>query len=344
MLDLASGQRAFTVALNLAMAVSVGANLALAWAAGNRSAWTAGYLRRLRFAAILAVFTAIAVSVPLLWMEAAAMAEVDVLNVLATGQSVAMLVTATQYGHAWLFGMFFLFLAAGAALLPLQRRSLPAISGILCALVFFYTRSISSHAAGDGALTWAALADWVHLSLISVWVGEVVIAGFLVLPRHPGTESGNRLSCRAYLLALSSSASVAVAGIALTGIVNAMHNLTSVGELGGNPYGNALLLETGAGARCGVAGRRQPLLCHAFAAGPVAWFQHGLARAAAVCADTEDREPGAGIGTDRGRGAQRYLAADDVLARRRYSSCEARSSFASPAADIPASPYGPSFI
>ncbi|WP_394780941.1 copper resistance D family protein [Undibacterium sp.] len=242
MLDLALGQRAFTVALNLAMALSVGSNLTLVWAARDKSAWMAGELRRLRLATIVAVFIAIAASMALLWMEAAAMAEVDL---LAAGQSVAMLVADTQYGHAWLCGMVFLVLGAGAALLPSRRQNgtSSAMAGLLCTLVFFYTRSMTSHAAGDGALTLAVFADWVHLSLISLWVGEVLVAGFFVLPKHPRVEGENRQSCGAYLQALSSSATISITGIMLTGIANSVHNLSSVGELSGNPYGNALLLK-----------------------------------------------------------------------------------------------------
>ncbi|MFZ6647939.1 CopD family protein [Undibacterium sp. TJN25] len=239
-LNLASAQHAFTVALNLAMAVSVGANLSVTWAARSSSSWTAGYLPRLRKAALAAVLAAILASAALIWMEAAAMAEVDTMS---AGPAVLTLLADTQYGHAWLGGLVFLLLAAGAASLLWRRNGrLPAKLGILFALAFFYTRSMSSHAAGDGNLTWVMLADWLHLSLISMWVGEVAIAGFLTFPGMRA-DSQSRADCARYLQALSSSASIAVAGIALTGIFNSMHNLSSFGELSGNPYGNTLLLK-----------------------------------------------------------------------------------------------------
>ncbi|UUZ54127.1 CopD family protein [Massilia sp. H-1] len=98
-----------------------------------------------------------------------------------------------------------------------------------------------SHASANGDLNAAVAADWIHLCLISVWVGEVVIAGLFVLGRRGAAHAPDREDMARYVENLSSSATFALVGIFATGIFSAWHNVGSVAGLSGNPYGVTLL-------------------------------------------------------------------------------------------------------
>jgi putative copper resistance protein D len=163
-----------------------------------------------------------------LWLESAAMAEVPVTE--AGGAAWAML-TSTHWGVAWAIGMLALATAAaGSARLA------------LCALaVFWYTRGMVSHAAGDGDFSLRLVADWVHLGLISLWIGEVAIAGVIAMQAAPVMTPDDRRARAAYVQSLSNSATFALAGIAVTGLYAAWRNLGGWADLSGTPYGQTLV-------------------------------------------------------------------------------------------------------
>ena len=94
---------------------------------------------------------------------------------------------ASHFGRAWTAGALALVLCAFAAAIRMRGRdSHRWIFLNLSALAaFLYTRSMAGHAASDGDFGMRILVDWVHLVLISVWVGEVVVAGVLTLASPP---------------------------------------------------------------------------------------------------------------------------------------------------------------
>ncbi len=106
---------------------------------------------------------------------------------------------------------------------------------------FLYTRSMVSHASANGDFSASMMADWIHLVLISAWVGEVFVAGVLTLAADPAERVDDRSDCMAYIDALSTSATYALVGIVATGLASAWFNLGSPRALVGNPYGATLL-------------------------------------------------------------------------------------------------------
>jgi putative copper resistance protein D len=239
--DLETVQRVVTALLNLAVAVLTGAAVARLRLERDASGWAAARRQPVRAAARAAVVVALLANLVTLWLESAAMAEVPVTE--AGGATWAML-TSTHLGVAWAIGMLALSAAAaGSARL------------MLCALaVFWYTRSMVSHAASDGDFSLRLLADWVHQGLISLWVGEVILSGGVMLRATGDMTPADRRARAAYVTSLSSSATFALAGIFLTGIYAAWRSLGGWGNLVGNPYGNifvAKLLLVGAAALLG---------------------------------------------------------------------------------------------
>lgn len=87
------------------------------------------------------------------------------------------------------------------------------------------------------------LVDWFHLVLISVWVGEVLVAGLFTLAAPPGARDDDWIDCERYIAALSTMATFSLGGIVATGLVNAWYTVGNPGAVIGNEYGTALLFK-----------------------------------------------------------------------------------------------------
>ncbi|WP_426212103.1 copper resistance D family protein [Massilia sp. TWP1-3-3] len=233
-----------TVLLNLALAIAVGATLAWLWLANGASAWCSAQLCSVRRARLSAIAAAIIALGMLLLFVSAAMAEVPLLE---AGEHARTMLTESHFGFAWRIGMGAL-LAAGilAEVLPAGQWRRTGMSLSLLALaVFLYSRSMVSHASANGDFNAAMAADWIHLCLISVWVGEVFVSGLLTLRQQAAVQEADRADMARYIENLSTSATFALGGIFMTGLFSAWHNLGSVAGLAGNSYGTALTVKLG---------------------------------------------------------------------------------------------------
>jgi len=227
--------------------VLMGAAASRVWLGGGVSGWAAGRRERVRKIAILGAVLALAADVAVLWLEAAAMAEVPPLQ--AAG-AVWTLLTATHLGRAWSIGMAGLAVATAATCSRAARNSRPVALTLLSLAVFWYTRSLASHAASDGDVSLRLLADWVHLNLTGLWVGAVLVAGAIALKPVGRMSPADRHARVAYVASLSNAATIALAGIAATGLYAAWRGLGAWDRLLGNAYGNTLAIKV---ALVGVA-------------------------------------------------------------------------------------------
>lgn len=239
-LDAPTTQHAATVALNLALAIAVGAGLSRLWVAGGASRWAGVQGARMRFAGLAALAVAMLASACVLWLEAAAMAEVPVFQAGAAAWS---MLTATHLGTASMIGMGALVVAMAALACSGHARHARRLTylTLLGMAAFLYTRSMVSHASAEGDFSASMTADWLHLMFVCTWVGEVFVAGLLALASAPGGRAEDRKDCARYVESLSASVTVALAGIVATGLFDAWHNLGGPGALTGNPYGTTLL-------------------------------------------------------------------------------------------------------
>lgn len=242
--DLALLQRAVTVVLNLSFAVLVGGSAANLWLRAGRSPWAAALLPRLHRALLGATGAAMVAYVAILWVEAASMAEVPLAEALPAVNSV---LTATHYGLAWMIGTAALVVVGANCVSALRVQAGGAALTVRAAAlgVLLYSRSMVSHAGAGGDFTWAVAVDWIHLVLISVWVGEVIVAGLITLRGLPDDAPESRLDCSRYIEALSHSATAALIGIFATGVISTWRVLESPENLFGNPYGTTLLIKLG---------------------------------------------------------------------------------------------------
>lgn len=236
-LDLQAVLHLLTALLNLAVAVLTGASVCRLWLGRGGSAWAAARRRPVRLAACAGAVLALATNLVLLWLESAAMAEVPVAE---AGAATWSMLSATHLGFAWSIGMAALGLAAAGASVRADRGAWPAVPTLAALAVFWYTRSMVSHAASGGDFSLPVLADWIHLGLVSLWLGEVLLAGAIMAERAGEMSAADRQARAAYVASLSSSATFALAGIFITGLYAGWRNLGGFGQLLGNPYGNTL--------------------------------------------------------------------------------------------------------
>ena len=134
-----------------------------------------------------------------------------------------------------------LIVATFAVFLDMDRSAPPPILTLISLAVFWYTRSMVSHAASDGDFSVRLVADWVHLGLISLWVGELILAGVVTLTTSANMNALDRRARAAYVESLSSSATIALTGIFITGAYAVWRSLGSLENVFGNPYGNTLI-------------------------------------------------------------------------------------------------------
>lgn len=236
--DLQTVQRLVAALLNLAVAVLTGASVSRLWLGRDASAWAAARRQPVRTAAVAAAMVSLAASAAWLWLESAAMAEVPVAD---AGSAVWTMLRSTHLGVAYCVGTAGLVVAAAGALVRRGAGRWPARLTLAALAVFWYTRSMVSHAAGDGDFSVRLLADWVHLGLISLWVGEVFIAGAIVLKTSGNMAATDRRARSAYVESLSNSATVALSGIFVTGGYAAWRGIGGWDYLIGNPYANTLV-------------------------------------------------------------------------------------------------------
>ncbi|MBC7685765.1 MAG: CopD family protein [Bdellovibrionales bacterium] len=241
-LDLQVASTFATVLLNLAFAIAVGATMTWLWLAGGASAWSATQLTKARRTGLGAIAVALLAMSMLLFFVSASMAEVPLSQ---ANEAVSAMLTGSHFGLAWSIGVGALFVAAISRVVPASDRQLRAkiLLGLAALAVFAYSRSMISHASANGDFNAATVADWIHLCLISVWVGEVFIAGLSTLSGAVAEQLADREDAVRYIENLSASATFALGGIFVTGLFSAWHNLGSLAGLSGNVYGTALIVK-----------------------------------------------------------------------------------------------------
>ena len=221
-----------TTLLNLGFALVVGASAALAWL-GQCSSPHAGAARaRLPRLMLLALSRMIAISFAITWIEAAELAEVPLAQAWPAVQAMA----DTQHGRAALGGIGTLGVLVATVLAGVSRRGARvAIYGLLA--LYAYSRAFGGHAGASGSAL-DVVVDAMHLLLVSLWLGSVFVSAYPVLPRiaHAGDAA-------AYAGMLSWSATIALAGLAATGLFNAWRSLGELSMLAGSPYGITLLVK-----------------------------------------------------------------------------------------------------
>ena len=230
-----------TALQNLSFAVLVGALLSDTWLRRKPSTWQAGMSKSLSRSFRGAAVVAFVASVLYFWIHCAMMADTSLWEAWPAVQS---MLRATDFGHAWaitavmMLAVIVLSFGSWGPRHTAQRSALwIAIAGAALG------RSHGGHPVDSGLLSLPVLIDWVHLLSISVWVGLVVVAACIVMPRIAEATSVDRLTSADYVQSLSDAATYALVALFLTGAYNGWHLVGAPANLLGAYYGKVLLLK-----------------------------------------------------------------------------------------------------
>ena len=144
------------------------------------------------------------------------------------------------------FGEAFIAMTLGFALVTallffawLTDRVVLLWPAFVLGLLFASGLSLSGHSAADAGSSWKSeLADWVHLSAASLWVGGLVQLALVVLPLAPELR-------RPAFLRFSRLATVLIALLLAAGIYLSILRLPHLHDLWSTGYGHVLLVKLG---------------------------------------------------------------------------------------------------
>ena len=151
------------------------------------------------------------------------------LSPLASGTRFGIAFVTMTLGFALVSALVFL-----AWLTDRERLLWPAF---LLALGFASGLSLSGHSAADAGSSWLSeLADWLHLSAASLWVGGLVQLAFVIWPLEPGLR-------RRAFLRFSRLATVLIVVLLGAGIYLSVLRLPRLADLWSEGYGQVLLVK-----------------------------------------------------------------------------------------------------
>ena len=214
-------QVAATALLNAGFAWLTGSLLARAWLGPGLPLFLERLLRAEKSAALACLLGGAGA----ILAAAARMGDTGLLEALPTWWPVA---SGTDYGSATLLALVAVLGAAACI-----RVWWVSAAGLLA---FALARASVSHGGEGGLLSAGCVVQAAHVLLIAAWLGGVGLAGWVVLPgarRHA-------VAVDAYLDRLSRAATVALAGIVLTGAWNSWQRLSAPSDLWSHPYGMLL--------------------------------------------------------------------------------------------------------
>lgn len=157
------------------------------------------------------------------------------------GNALPSILLETRYGTIWLVRIGLIgVVAVGWRFWP--GITLSAGIRLLGAASIALTRSLSGHAADWGDVTLAVLMDWLHLLAISVWIGGLLVIGFVLRAAlTPTSDQDAALGFALIARRFSILATVCVAGLLITGLLHPRLQLMSFSTLFRIPYGWTLL-------------------------------------------------------------------------------------------------------
>lgn len=224
------------------VSINIGVSLVLAsltsdeWLRDADSAWSdavrsrSGQVRRVgTLVTLLGLMGAV-------WLQAAVMGDTPLLE---AGPTAWVLLRETHFGHVALSGMvaWCVVTVTSWRAEPHGRARLGLIGLGLAALM--WSRSAVGHAGSQGDLSFDVANDGVHLLAACLWVGMVLFAASVRLPAI-GASVQQRLDATQWVASLSSTATVALLVVVLTGSFKVWRSGTSLTALTSSDYGVAL--------------------------------------------------------------------------------------------------------
>jgi copper transport protein len=147
----------------------------------------------------------------------------------------------TRLGLLGIARFGFVFFLAGLLIPPPNRWNRWA--GLAACLVLLLTFSLESHAAAEPRPLVPLLADCIHLTAVSIWIGGLFcfLGAVFSLRELPVSERTRRLA--SMLPRFSMAALICVGVLGVTGVYAAVMRVGTFADLVGTPYGQALLIK-----------------------------------------------------------------------------------------------------
>jgi putative copper resistance protein D len=221
--DVSALAAAATAVINLALAIIAGVLAARLWLG------TAPTLR----APVLACWVAIAAAALILLLDQAA--QLTETGMAAAWDAAYLLATSTFSGQA--MAAVGVLAALAAVLTAVSRKFVPV--ALLAFGAVTAIRATMGHAGEAGIVSLPVFIEWGHLLAMSLWVGCVIVSGWIVLPALSGAGDGPALP--SYAVRMSNWATVALVVIIASGVFNTDRVLASWSDLIHTGYGKLLL-------------------------------------------------------------------------------------------------------
>lgn len=157
--------------------------------------------------------------------------------------SLPQMLLETRYGTIWFVRIAIIGLVA------LSWWLWPGITWstgirLLGAVAIALTRSLSGHAADWGDVTLPVLIDWLHLLAVSIWIGGLLVLGFVLrVALNPINDEEAATAFTLIARRFSTLASVCVVALLITGLFHPRLRLMSFSTLFWIPYGWTLLVK-----------------------------------------------------------------------------------------------------
>lgn len=242
-----------TALLNGAFAWLVGALAECLWLDRIQATWAREAATALRRSVPMGAGVALLSHLVAIWCAAAQMADSPLLE---AGAAFGTMLLKTGFGRYGSAAALVMALVLAVAVVGVARPLPSRAGGVALALLlpaFAFARSALSHAGEHGAASVGFVMEWLHLMLIALWVGSVAVAAWLVLPRARATMRGSP-GVAGYLRVLSHAATLAVVGIAASGVFSVWARVGSVDHLSGNTYVTVLAVKLALVASAGMLG------------------------------------------------------------------------------------------
>jgi len=146
----------------------------------------------------------------------------------------------TRFGYAFVtMTLIFALVLALIYLSWLLDRVEPLVPAFALAVVFAGGLSVSGHDAVDPGSSWKTeIADWLHLSAASLWIGALATMALLLWTGAPDLR-------KAAFMRFSRLATVLIAVVLGAGVYLAIVRLPNVSDLWATGYGRVLLVKIG---------------------------------------------------------------------------------------------------
>lgn len=146
----------------------------------------------------------------------------------------------TRFGYAFVtMTLVFALVLALVYVSWLLDRVEPLVPALVLAVVFAGGLSLSGHDAVDRGSSWKTeVADWLHLSAASLWIGALATMALLLWTGAPELR-------RAAFMRFSRLATVLIAVVLGAGVYLAIVRLPHVSDLWTSGYGRVLLVKIG---------------------------------------------------------------------------------------------------